>query len=60
MTDAIEYAIKSGYRHVDCAYVYLNEPEIGIAFKNTIGKVVDRKDMFITSKLWNHSHAADE
>lgn len=60
MSDAVEYAIKVGYRHIDVAYIYLNEPEVGVALRNSIGKTVERKDLFITGKLWNHSHATDQ
>lgn len=60
MADAVVYAINKGYRHIDCAYIYLNESEIGGAFKRTIGKTVKREDLFITAKLWNHSHQPDQ
>ena len=39
---------------------YLNETEIGGAFARTIGKTVKREDLFITAKLWNHSHQPDQ
>jgi len=60
MGDAVVYAIKKGYRHIDCAYIYLNESEIGAALGKVIGSVVKREELFIVGKLWNHSHQPDQ
>jgi len=56
--EAVKSALGMGYRHLDCAFIYGNEAEIGSALKDvfTAGDV-KRDDIFITSKLWNTEHA---
>lgn len=43
-------AIKSGYRHIDCAAAYGNEKSVGDAI---LKSGVEREELFVTSKLWN-------
>lgn len=54
---AVQTAIESGYRHIDCAMIYENESDIGRAFEQSIrsGQVA-RDELWVTSKLWNDSH----
>ena len=35
-SEAVTFALKIGYRHIDCAYAHHNETEIGIAIKTAI------------------------
>ena len=49
---AVEIAVKNGYRSIDCAWLYLNEDEIGETLENLFKEgVVKREELFITSKL---------
>lgn len=46
-------ALQSGYRHIDTAQGYGNEESVGTAVKKS---GIDRKEIFITSKLTNSEH----
>lgn len=55
---AVKTALSLGYRHIDCAFIYGNEAEIGQALKEAFAEGgVQRQDLWITSKLWNDCHA---
>jgi len=59
--EAVKEAIRQGYRHIDCAYIYGNEAEIGKALQESFAEgVTTREEMWITSKLWNNSHAPED
>ena len=54
---AVEAAIKAGYRNIDAANDYNNEPEVGAAIKKCIDEgVVTRDELFVQCKLWNANH----
>jgi 2,5-diketo-D-gluconate reductase A len=46
--EAVRYALDVGYRHIDTATLYRNEPEVGRAVRDS---TLDRADVFITTKL---------
>ncbi|GAA2078523.1 aldo/keto reductase [Microbacterium hatanonis] len=56
---AVEGAIAVGYRLIDCASVYGNEREVGVALAAARGKGVPREDLFVMSKVWNDAHEPD-
>ncbi|MCL4168248.1 UNVERIFIED_CONTAM: hypothetical protein GTU68_003402, partial [Idotea baltica] len=59
-TDAVQRAIELGYRHIDCAAIYLNEADVGVALDDVIQRdVVQREDLWVTSKLWCNRHHPD-
>ncbi|KAG5654321.1 hypothetical protein H0H81_004740 [Sphagnurus paluster] len=51
---AVQEALKAGYRHIDGAWIYGNEAEVGEALR---ASKVARKEIWLTSKLWNTFHA---
>ncbi|KAK9454722.1 aldo/keto reductase [Dipodascopsis uninucleata] len=51
--NAVKAALEIGYRHIDAAACYQNEPEVGRGIK---ASKVPREDIFVTSKLWNTAH----
>ena len=54
--NAVTAALELGYRHVDTARIYGNEPDVGAAIK---ASAVPRADVFVTTKLWNDDHGYD-
>ena len=57
IADAVEGAIKAGYRLFDCASVYGNEDLIGKIFEDTISSgIVSREELVVSSKVWNNMH----
>ncbi len=54
--NAIRIALEYGYRHIDAAAIYGNEVSVGKGIKSS---EIDRKEIFITSKVWNTEHGYD-
>jgi D-xylose reductase len=53
-------AIAAGYRRLDCACDYGNESQVGQGIARAIKDgLVQRQDLFVTSKLWNTYHKPD-
>ncbi len=54
---AVRYALEIGYRHVDGAWIYLNEEEVGRGIAEAIAAGdVTREQVWVTTKLWNDHH----
>jgi 2,5-diketo-D-gluconate reductase B len=53
---AVESALGLGYRHIDTAEMYGNEEAIGAAIA---ASGVARKDLHVTTKVWNENLAPD-
>ena len=46
--NAVRWALEAGYRHVDTAQLYRNEPAVGRAIQ---ASGLDRAEVFVTTKL---------
>lgn len=58
--DAVKHAIINGYRSIDAALVYGNEEMVGRGIQEGMAAAgIQRKDLFITSKLWFDSFGKD-
>lgn len=55
--NAVREAIAAGYRHIDTAAVYGNERSVGEGIRQG---GVPRKDLFVTSKVWNTDRGYDK
>ncbi|MDY3024754.1 aldo/keto reductase [Streptococcus hyovaginalis] len=53
---AVSHALKVGYTHIDTAQAYKNEASVGRAIADS---GVARKDIFLTTKVWNSNHSYD-
>jgi glycerol 2-dehydrogenase (NADP+) len=49
---AVTYALKDGYKLIDCAYCYGNEEEVGAGLKAAFEAGVKREDIFVVTKAW--------
>ncbi|ELR07890.1 hypothetical protein GMDG_02772 [Pseudogymnoascus destructans 20631-21] len=61
-TNAVAHALKTGYRHIDSAFMYRNEASCGDAIKSS---GVPREDIFFTTKIYggkqmSHEYAAKQ
>lgn len=56
--EAVIKALESGYRHIDAAFVYQNQNEVGEGIDEFLKKTdgIKREDIWVTSKLWNYEH----
>ncbi|MDR0601661.1 MAG: aldo/keto reductase [Treponema sp.] len=55
--ESVKAALAAGYRHIDTAAIYGNEESVGKAVRES---GVPRKEIFITTKLWNSEHGYEK
>jgi diketogulonate reductase-like aldo/keto reductase len=54
---ATRAALEAGFRHLDCAERYRNEEAVGDAVQEAFkAGTLQRRDLFVTTKLWNTNH----
>lgn len=60
VSSLVEEAVRTGYRHLDCACDYGNELEVGRGLRSVLAAGdCKREDLWLTSKLWNTFHRAE-
>lgn len=55
--EAVETALRVGYRHIDTAAAYFNERQVGEGLRRS---GVDRADVFLETKVWVSDYGFDE
>lgn len=55
--NAVSYALKAGYRHIDTAVAYFNEAEVGKAIRDS---GIPRENVWVTSKMWLKDYAYED
>ena len=59
--EAVKTALRVGYTHVDAAWIYGNEDEVGQGLSESMAAgAIARDNLFVTSKLWNTFHAPED
>jgi len=56
-SEAVSFAIKNGYRHIDTAPRYENEEAVGVGLRRS---GVSRDEIFLTTKVWWDRIGADD
>jgi diketogulonate reductase-like aldo/keto reductase len=54
--EAVETALRTGYRHIDTAAAYGNEREVGAGLRRS---GLDRSEVFIETKVWINDYGYD-
>jgi 2,5-diketo-D-gluconate reductase A len=54
--DAVEAALRTGYRHIDTAAAYANEREVGEAIRHS---GLARSEVFVETKIWISDYGYD-
>jgi diketogulonate reductase-like aldo/keto reductase len=60
VAEAVRGAVMAGYRHLDCAAVYMNEDRIGRVLTELFTSGLRRDELWIASKLWNDKHSEED
>ena len=55
--EVVAHALDAGYRHIDTAAAYGNEPGVGEALR---ASALARDELFVTTKCWNSDQGYDE
>ncbi|TFE19590.1 aldo/keto reductase [Cohnella luojiensis] len=54
VVESVKSAIRQGYRSIDTAAIYQNESGVGQGIREALAETgLNRKDLFVTSKVWN-------
>jgi alcohol dehydrogenase (NADP+) len=56
-SEVIANAIENGFRHIDCAFWYSNQKDVGLGIKEGLRRTgLSRTDIWVTGKLYNEKY----